>query len=113
MTTQVMILKIVLAISFGVIGILTLFGLKPVTQLFVEFKLNRFAMILAGLIELILVFLLFNLALDFYAAIGLAYLTTAAIYKHIKARHFFKSYIPSILLLILSVYLALLLMSPI
>jgi hypothetical protein len=113
MTEQVIILKIVLAISFGAISILMLVGLKPLTQLFVEFKLNRFAMILTGLMELILVWLLFNLALDFYAAIGLAYLTTAAIYKHIKARHHFKNYIPAILLLILSMYLALLLLSPI
>ena len=104
-------LKIVLSVSFGIAGFLALLGLPPFKKLFKDFRLNRFAMILVGLIDLVGVVMLFHPLLDFYAAIILAYLTTAAIFKHIKVKHSFKKYIPAALLLILSMALALMLMN--
>ena len=107
----VLVLKIILSVAFGLAGIMTIFGLKPFAKLFNEFRLNRFAMILVAIIEIACVVLLYNPALDFYAAIGLAYLTTATIYKHIKIKHPIKKYMPALILLLISMALALMLMN--
>jgi len=107
----VLVLKVILSVSFGIAGIMTILGLKPFAKFFKEFRLNRFAMILVALVEFVCVILLFNPLFDFYAAIGLAYLTTATIYKHIKIKHPIKKYIPALILLLLSMALALMLMN--
>jgi hypothetical protein len=112
MSSPVLILKIVLSFAFGAASVMTLLDLKPFAKLYSEFKLNRFAMILISLIEITFVVLLFSKTFDFYASIGLAYITTTAIFKHIKIKHPFKKYIPATVLLILSMLLAVLLMKP-
>jgi hypothetical protein len=112
MIDTVTILKIILSVCFATVSMMILFKLKPFQHLFQEFKLNRFAMILVSTYIIICVILLFNKTLDFYASVGLAYITTAGLYRHVKAHHPIKKFIPAVVLLILCIWLALMLMKP-
>ena len=106
------ILKTILAVFFLLIAAMKIFGFKPMKEVFKDFKLNRLAMILIGMIEIILAIALFIPNLAFYACIGFAYICTAAIYRHIKANHPLIKYIPAVVLLILSMITAVVLLNP-
>jgi len=80
-------------------------------EVFHDFKLNRLAMILIGLIEILCVLALFIPKYAFYACIGFAYISTSALYKHYKTNHSLIKYIPAIALLILSMITAMVLLS--
>jgi len=105
------ILKIILAILFLLLAAMKIIGLKPMKEIFLDFKLNQLAMILIGMIEIICVIALFIPKFAFYACIGFTYISTSAVYKHFKANHPLIRYIPAVVLLILSMTTALVLLS--
>jgi hypothetical protein len=105
------ILKTILAVLFLLFAVMKLIGIKPMRDMFADFNLNRLAMILIGMIEIILVIILFVPNLAFYACIGFAYVSTSALYKHYKTNHPPIKYIPAVLLLILSMITAMVLLS--
>jgi len=105
------ILKTILAVVFLLIAAMKIIGLKPMKEVFHDFKLNRLAMILIGLIEILCVLALFIPKYAFYACIGFAYISTSALYKHYKTNHSLIKYIPAIALLILSMITAMVLLS--
>ena len=109
----IVILKSILLVSFLITGSLKILGVKYVRKQFADFKLNRGAMILFGVIEILLALGLFIENLAFFASICLAYVTSAALYKHIKANHRLIIMLPPFLLLILSMATAVLLLKPI
>ncbi|MFC2119786.1 DoxX family protein [Bacteroidota bacterium] len=106
------ILKTILAVVFLLLAAMKIFGLKTMKEVFRDFKLNRLAMILIGMIEILCVVALFVPKYAFYACIGFAYISTSALYKHYKTNHPPLKYIPAIVLLILSMITAMLLLSP-
>ena len=106
------ILKIILAILFLLLAAMKIIGFKPMKEMFLDFKLNRLAMILIGMIEIICVVALFIPKYAFYACIGFTYISTSAVYKHFKANHPLIKYIPAVVLLILSMITAMVLLSP-
>jgi uncharacterized membrane protein len=110
MNDTLSITRIILSFAFIVVALMQIFGTKPVKNLFAEFKLNRAAMVLIGMIELLLVTALYIQHLSFYASIGLAYICTTALFRHIKANHPFTYYLPAVGLLILSMVTAILLL---
>jgi len=105
------ILKTILAVVFLLIAAMKIIGLKPMKEVFRDFKLNRLAMILIGMIEILCVVALFVPKYAFYACIGFAYISTSALYKHYKTNHSLIKYIPAIALLILSMITAMVLLS--
>ncbi len=106
------ILKTILAIAFLLAATLKIFGFKYMKEVFKDFKLNRLAMILMGMMEILFVAALFIPKFEFYACIGFAYISSSALYKHFKANHSLIKYIPAVLLLILSMITAMVLLSP-
>jgi hypothetical protein len=106
------ILKTILAIAFLLFAAMKIFGFKPMKEVFRDFKLNRLAMIFIGVLEIICVVALFIPKFAFYACIGFTYISTSALYKHFKANHPLIKYIPAVVLLILSMFTAMLLLSP-
>ena len=106
------ILKTILAIVFLLFAAMKIFGFKPMNEVFKDFNLNRLAMILIGMIEIIFVVALFIPKFAFYACIGFTYISTSALYKHFKANHPLINYIPAVVLLILSMITAIVLLSP-
>jgi uncharacterized membrane protein len=110
MNTEIIFLKSILALTFFITGVLKIFGAKPFRRMFYDFKLNRAAMVLAGMLEIAGAVCLLIQSLEFYACIGLAYISSAALYKHIKAHHPFRKYIPAFALLLFSMLTAILLM---
>ena len=107
------ILKTILAIVFLLFAAMKIFGFKPMKEVFTDFKLNRLAMILLGMTEMIFVVALFIPKFAFYACIGFIYISTSALYKHTKANHTLIKFIPAVLLLILSMITAIVLLKPI
>lgn len=105
------ILKTILAIVFLLIATMKILGLKPMKEVFRDFKLNRLAMILIGIIEILCVVALFIPRYAFYACIGFAYISTSALYRHYKTNHPLIKYIPAVVLLILSMITAMVLLS--
>ena len=103
-------MRLILSVAFTVAALMKIFGAKPMKNLFADFKLNRAAMVLIGIIELLLVAVLYVPHLSFYASIGLAYICTTALFRHIKANHPYIYYLPAIGLLILSMITAILLL---
>jgi uncharacterized membrane protein YphA (DoxX/SURF4 family) len=112
MNDTIYIMRIILSLAFIVAALMKIFGAKPMKKLFADFKLNRAAMVLIGMIEILLVAALYIQNLSFYASIGLAYICTTALFRHIKANHPFIKYIPTVVLLILSMITAVLLLNP-
>ena len=106
------ILKTIFAIVFLLVAAMKIFGFKPMKKAFNDFRLNRLAMVLFGMIEIIFVIALFIPELSFFACIGFAYISSFALYKHIKANHPLIGYIPSVVLLILSMVTAVVLFKP-
>jgi len=106
------ILKPILAVVFLLLAAMKIFGFKPMNEVFKDFNLNRLAMILIGMIEIIFVVALFIPKFAFYACIGFTYISTSALYKHFKANHPLINYIPAVVLLILSMITAIVLLSP-
>ena len=106
------ILKTILAIVFLLLAAMKIFGFKPMEDVFKDFKLNRLAMILIGLIEILCVAALFIPNLAFYACIGFVYISTSALYRHIKANHPLIRFIPAVVLLLLSLITAVVLLNP-
>ena len=106
------ILKTILAVVFLLLAAMKIFGFKPMKNVFKDFKLNRLAMILIGMIEILCVVALFIPNLAFYACIGLAYISTSALYRHIKANHSLIRFIPAVVLLILTIITAVVLLNP-
>jgi hypothetical protein len=106
------ILKTILAVVFLLLAAMKIFDLKPMKDVFRDFKLNRLAMILIGMIEILCVVALFIPKYAFYACIGFAYISTSALYKHYKTNHPLSKYIPALVLLILSLITAMVLLSP-
>jgi len=106
------ILKTILAIVFMILAAMKIFGFKPMKSVFNDFKLNRLAMILFGMIEILFVIALFIPNLAFYACIGFAYISSSALYRHIKANHPLIKFIPAVVVLILSIVTAILLLNP-
>ena len=105
------ILKTVLAVVFLLLAAMKIFGIKPMKKVFHDFKLNRLAMILIGMIEILCVVALFIPKYAFYACIGFVYIFTSALYKHYKTNHPILKYIPAAVLLILSLITAMVLLS--
>jgi len=112
MNDTIIILRIILSLAFIVAALMKIFGVKPMKKLFADFKLNRAAMVLIGMIEILLVAALYIQNLSFYASIGLAYICTTALFRHIKANHPLIKYIPAVVLLILSIVTAIVLLNP-
>ena len=106
------ILKTILAIVFLLLAAMKIFGFKPMKEMFNDFKLNRLAMILFGMIEILFVIALFIPKLAFYACIGFTYISSSTLYRHIKANHPLIRYIPAVVLLILSMVTAIILLKP-
>jgi len=106
------ILKTILAVLFLLLAAMKIFGFKPMKEVFKDFNLNRLAMILIGMIEIICVVALFIPKFAFYACIGFTYISTSALYKHFKANHPLIKYIPAVMLLILSMITAMVLLNP-
>lgn len=106
------ILKTILAVVFLLLAAMKIFGIKPMKEVFKDFNLNRLAMILIGMIEILCVVALFIPKLAFYACIGFTYISTSALYKHFKANHPLIKYIPGVVLLILSMITAMVLLNP-
>ena len=100
------ILKTILAIVFLLVAAMKIFGFKYMREVFKDFNLNRLAMILTGMIEILCVVALFMPKFAFYSCIGFAYISTSALYKHNKANHPVIKYIPAVVLLILSMVTA-------
>ena len=112
MSSGLIIIKSIMLVSFTILGGFKILGINYVKRQFADFKLNRAAMILFGTIEILLAICLFIENLAFFASIGLAYTTSAALYKHIKANHRLVAMFPAFLLLILSIATAILLLKP-
>jgi len=106
------ILRTILAVVFLLLAAMKIFGFKPMKNVFKDFKLNRLAMILIGIIEILCIAALFIPNLAFYACIGFAYISTSALYRHIKANHSLIRFIPAVVLLILSMVTAIVLLNP-
>ena len=106
------ILKAILAVVFLLLAAMKIFGFKYLKEVFEDFKLNRLAMILIGMMEILFVAALFIPKFAFYACVGFAYISSSALYKHFKANHSLIKYIPAVLLLILSMITAMVLLSP-
>jgi hypothetical protein len=106
------ILKTILAVVFLLLAAMKIFGFKPMKGVFKDFNLNRLAMILTGMIEIICVVALFIPKFGFYACIGFTYISSSALYKHFKANHPLINYIPAVVLLILTMITAMVLLSP-
>lgn len=106
------ILKIIVAVSFVILAAMKIFGFKPIKKMFWDFNLNRLAMILIGVIEILCVLALFIPKYSFYACIGFVYISGTALFKHFKASHPLTKYIPAIILLILSMITAMVLLTP-
>jgi len=107
------ILKTILAIVFLFFAAMKIIGIKPMKEMFRDFKLNRLAMILLGMIEIIFVVALFIPKFAFYACIGFIYISASALYKHFKVNHPLIKYLPAVVLLILSIITAIVLLKPI
>lgn len=112
MNDTINIMRIILSLAFIVAALMKIFGAKSTKKLFADFKLNRAAMVLVGIIEILLVAALYIQHLSFYASIGLAYICTTALFRHIKANHPLIKYIPAVVLLLLSMITAVLLLNP-
>jgi uncharacterized membrane protein len=110
MNDTINVIRIILSVAFIVVALMQIFGAKLMKNLFADFKLNRAAMVLIGMIEILLVATLYIQHLSFYASIGLAYICTTALFRHIKANHPFTYYLPAVGLLILSMIAAMLLL---
>jgi hypothetical protein len=106
------ILKTILAVVFLLLAAMKIFGIKPMKEVFEDLELNRLAMILIGMIEILCVVALFIPKFAFYACIGFTYISTTALYKHYKVNHPLIKYIPAVVLLILSMITAIVLLSP-
>ena len=106
------ILKAILAIVFLLAATLKIFGFKYMKEVFEDFKLNRLAMILIGMIEILLVIVLFIPKFAFYACIGFTYISASALYWHIKAKHSLIKLLPAVMLLILTMITAVVLLNP-
>jgi len=106
------ILKAILTVVFLLLAAMKIFGFKPMKEVFKDFNLNRLAMILIGIIEILFVAALFIPKFAFYACIGFAYISASALYRHFKANHSLIKYIPAVVLLILSMITALVLLNP-
>ncbi|MGB5896086.1 MAG: DoxX family protein [Ignavibacteriaceae bacterium] len=106
------ILKTILAVVFLLLAAMKIFGIKPMKEVFKDFNLNRLAMILIGMIEILCVVALFIPKFAFYSCIGFTYISTSALYKHFKANHPLIKYIPGVVLLILSMITAMVLLNP-
>ena len=106
------ILKTILAIVFLLAATLKIFGFKYMKEVFEDFNLNRLAMILIGMIEILFVAALFIPKFAFYACIGFAYISASALYRHIKAKHSLIRFIPAVVLLILTIITAVVLLNP-
>ena len=105
------ILKIILAIVFLLLAAMKILGINYMKEMFEDFKLNRLAMILIGMIEILFVAALFIPKFAFYACVGFAYISFSALYKHFKASHSLIKYIPAVVLLILSMISAMVLLN--
>jgi len=112
MSNTAIILKTILAVIFLLSAGMKIFGAKPMKKLFADFKLNRAVMVLIGMIEILLVAALYIQHLSFYASIGLAYICTTALFRHIKVNHPLVKYISAVVLLILSLITAVVLLKP-
>lgn len=106
------ILKTILAIAFLLAATLKIIGFKYMKEVFEDFKLNRLAMILFGMIEILLVIVLFIPKFAFYACIGFTYISASALYRHVKAKHSLIRFIPAVVLLILTIITAVVLLNP-
>jgi uncharacterized membrane protein len=106
------ILKTILAIAFLLAATLKIFGFKYMKEVFEDFKLNRLAMILFGMIEILFVIVLFIPKFAFYACVGFAYISASALYRHVKAKHPLIRFIPTVVLLILTIITAVVLLNP-
>lgn len=107
------ILRTILTFSFVLAAGFKIVGANFMKRLFNDFKLNRLAMVLFGIIELLLVVGLYLPNLAFYSSIGLAYITSTALYKHVKVGHPLIKFIPALLLLILSMINVILMLKPV
>jgi hypothetical protein len=106
------ILKAILAVVFLLLAAMKIFGFKYMKEVFEDFNLNRLAMILIGMIEILFVAALFIPKFAFFACIGFAYISASALYRHIKAKHSLIRLLPAVVLLILSMITALVLLNP-
>ncbi len=106
------ILKTILAVGFLLVAAMKIFGFKYMKEVFEDFNLNRLAMILIGMIEILFVAALFLPKFAFYACVGFAYISASALYRHIKAKHSLIRFIPAVVLLILTIITAVVLLNP-
>ena len=106
------ILKTILAIAFLLAATLKIFGFKYMKEVFEDFNLNRLAMILTGMIEILFVAALFIPKFAFYACVGFTYISASALYRHFKAKHPLTRFIPAVVLLILTVITTVVLLIP-
>ena len=106
------ILKTILAIAFLLAAIFKIIGFKYMKEVFEDFNLNRLAMILIGMIEILFVAALFIPKFAFYACVGFTYISASALYRHFKAKHPLIRFIPAVVLLILTVITTVVLLIP-
>jgi len=105
------ILKTILAVVFILLAAMKIFGINYMKEVFEDFKLNRLAMILIGMIEILFVAALFFPRFAFYACVGFAYISSSALYRHFKAKHTLIKFIPAVALLILTLITAIVLLN--
>ena len=106
------ILKAILAVVFLLLAAMKIFGFKYMKEIFKDFNLNRLAMIIIGMIEILCVAALFIPKYAFYACIGFTYISASALYWHIKAKHSLIKLLPAVMLLILTMITAVVLLNP-
>ena len=100
------VLQLVVGLAFLAAGAAKLAGAKPLADQFREFGLPSFSMRLIGALEVAGAVGLFVTPVASWAASGLALLMVGAVGSHRRARHGLGQTAPSLVLLILTAWLA-------
>ena len=92
------VLKYVLTIAFALAGGAKVFKAKPMVAQFKEFGLPGYMVVVIGVLEVLGAIGLWIPKLSGFVGIGLLLLMTGAVANHLKVKHAFKMYAPSLIL---------------
>ena len=95
---MIIILKYILTIAFVFAGGAKVFKAKPMVEQFREFGLPVLAVVVVGVLEVLGAIALWLPGLTVFAAVGLFLIMLGAVANHLKVKHAFKMYAPSLIL---------------